>query len=129
MPRRRFHLTESAIRDYRKAAYESARDFGKAQSDKYRRQLREGFQRIADEHPKLRTQHREDLAAGTPFKIHLVRRHYIVYQVHDRANIILVAVLPESMDLPTRLKELERLTRDERAALRRDISSPRRTRH
>jgi plasmid stabilization system protein ParE len=122
MPRRRFHLTAGAIRDYRKAGYESARDFGTAQSQKYRKQLRKGFQHIADEHHRLRTPHREALAEGTEFKIHLVQHHYVVYIIHDTWNVIIVAVLPESMDIPNRLIALRAMSAREIEVLRREIA-------
>lgn len=121
MSRNRFYLTEGAIYDYRKAAYESARDFGKAQSAIYRKQLREGFQKIADNHENLKNHHREELAEGTTFKLHLVQHHYVAYQVCDGKNVIIAAVLPESMDIPGKLRTLQTMDRHEIDILRREI--------
>lgn len=121
MSRARFFLTETAFRQLDDIIYRTALDHGPDQAEKYKQQQLAGFETIAQEHETLRTAHREALAKDTPFRLHLVEHHYVVYQSHDAFNVIIVGILHERMDIPTRLRELQSLSRHEIDVLRREI--------
>ena len=72
MKQARFHLTETARAHLKSAVRETHRRWGSSQAKVYSSTLRAGFQFIADNHPTLPTSHREALAEGTHFRLHLV---------------------------------------------------------
>ena len=121
MSRYKFHLTETAFRQLDDIVYKTALDRGPDQAEKYKQQQLAGFDKIAQEHMTMRTEHREKLAKGTDFKVHLVEHHYAAYQSHDQHNVIIAGVFHERMDIPTQLRELKGMTRHEIGAIKRDI--------
>lgn len=121
MSRYNFHMTETAFNHLDDIVYKTALDRGPDQAEKYKSQQLAGFEQIAKKHKTMRTPHREDLAKGTSFKVHHVEHHYVAYQSHDEHNVIIAGVFHERMDLPTKLKELENLSRHEISALKREI--------
>ena len=121
MSQARFYLTETAFKQLDDIIYGTARDHGPDQAEKYKQRQLAGFETIAREHTSLRTAHREALANITPFRLHLVEHHDVVYQSHDEFNVIIVGILHERMDIPARLTQLQSLSRREIDVLRREI--------
>lgn len=80
-----------------------------------------GFQQITERHRSLHTAHRAELAAGTAFHAHLLEHRYVVFKVYDEQTVIVVGIFHERMDIPTRIRELERLSRHELAVLTGEI--------
>lgn len=116
-PRPTWRLTPTAEAHFWKALRETRQQWGPAQAETYRQRLLSGFQQIAEHHRSLRTAHREALAAGTAFHVHLIEHRYVVFQEYDEETVIVVGIFHERMDIPARIKELERLTKHELAVL------------
>lgn len=117
MSRSDYHLTETALKHLERVILDTARRWDWRQAETYRDALLKGFQYIADHHPKLVSPHREELAKGTGFCLHLVEHHYVVFKIHANGEVIIVGLFYEAMNLPVRLKELQRLSGPEIAAL------------
>lgn len=119
MSRYRYHTTVTAETHFLQALGDTRKQWGKLQVRKYRRELLDAFQYIAEHHTRLHSSHREALAEGTGFSLHLAGHRYIAYVPHDQHNVIIVGIFHESMDIPVHLKKLQSLSREEIAALRR----------
>ena len=117
----RYHLTPTAQKHVREAMHETRQRWGTNQAKKYRADFENGLQHLAENHPRLRTPHREALAEGTDFSLHLIEHRYVAYQPYGENDIIIAGIFHESMDMPRHLRDLQSMTRDEIDALRRDI--------
>lgn len=102
----RYWTTPTARQQIRKAIQDTRRKWGQRQAAKYRRDLQAGFQKIADEHTVFNSAHRDGLAEGTDFTLHLVAHRYVDIQAY-RGDIIIVGVFHEITDIPARLRELQ----------------------
>ncbi|MBF0460219.1 MAG: type II toxin-antitoxin system RelE/ParE family toxin [Magnetococcales bacterium] len=121
MTRKMYRMTATAEGHFWKALRESRQKWGHKRAEKYRVDFLQGLQRIADNHPVFNAPHRDELAADTAFLIHLVEHRYVAFQEHDKETIIIAGIFHESMDIPTRLRELQGLVRHEIDALKREI--------
>ncbi|CAL4870004.1 Toxin ParE (plasmid) [Asticcacaulis sp. MM231] len=118
-----YRLTLTAETHLKKAVRDTKERWGIAQARKYSAALLAGFQHIAENHEGFNSPHRDDLAAGTGFLIHLVEHRYIAFQPYDKDTIIIIGIFHESMDMPNRLKELQHMTRYEIATIQRGIDT------
>ena len=116
----RYWTTPTARNQIRNAIQETREKWGPKQAAKYRRDLQAGFQDIADNHQSFNSPHRDELAEGTPFDLHLVKHRYVAFQEH-KGDVVIAGVYHESMDIPTRLRELQSLSRHEVSEIRREI--------
>ncbi len=116
-----YHLTTTAEISFWQALRETEKKWGHARAEKYRLDFLAGLQDIADNHRTFHSPHRAALAEGTPFSLHLVEHRYVVFQAMDENTIIISGIFHENMDIPTRLKELQKLGKHEIAALQRRI--------
>ncbi|MCO5118904.1 MAG: type II toxin-antitoxin system RelE/ParE family toxin [Burkholderiaceae bacterium] len=123
----RYWMTPTARLHVRRAIQETREKWGLHQAGAYRRDLQTGFQKIADEHTTFNAPHREDLAVGTAFTLHLVAHRYVAFQAW-RGDVIIAGLFHERMDIPVRLQELQGLTPQEIDALKREIDAARRGR-
>lgn len=121
MTRKTYRMTATAEAQLKKAVRDTKQAWGIKQARKYAADLLAGFQFIAENHASLNAPHRDELAEGTAFSIHLIGHRYIAFQVHDQDTIIIVGLFHESMDIPTRLKELQGLAQHEIDSLMREI--------
>lgn len=119
----RYWVTPTARRHIRAAITETRDTWGNAQASAYRKELIAGLQDIANNHQTFNSPHREDLASGTEFLVHLVAHRYIAYREHSNGDIVIAGVFHERMDIPMRLRELQRLTREEIRAIQREVDS------
>jgi plasmid stabilization system protein ParE len=117
----RFWITPTARKHIRKILDDTRDQWGSRQATKYRRDLMGGLQRIADNPQRFRSPHREELVEGTEFAVHLVKHHYVAFQTHYTDGVIIAGMFHESMDIPTKLRELQQMARHEIDALRREI--------
>ena len=62
------------------------------------------------------------MTQGTDFRVHLLEHRYAVFQDHDAHNIIIAGVFHEKMDMPSRIRELVMMTRDEIEAMKIQIA-------
>lgn len=107
------HLTDRALRDIAGIESHSIERFGKRIAAQYLSKLEAGFRRIA-ETPEL-------LRGETPFheslKFYRVEQHLFVCETGIEGKIIVLTLLHSSMDIPSRLTELEPNLRLETAML------------
>lgn len=108
----RYWMTPTAGEHYRKAVSDTKDKWGIVQAEKYRIALKRGFQYIAEKHQSFNSSHRQGLAEGTEFSLHLVEHRYVVFQKYDD-GVIIAGIFHESMDIPTRLKELQDMSKKE----------------
>lgn len=116
-----YRMTATAEGHFWKALRESKQKWGHKRAEKYRVEFLAGLQHIADSHQTFNSPHREELDVGTAFTIHLVEHRYVAFQEHDKNTIIIAGIFHESMDIPTRLRELQGMTQHEIDALKRAI--------
>jgi plasmid stabilization system protein ParE len=112
-----YWLTPTANAHYWKIVSDTRQKWGNSQAVKYRSALRAGFQKIADDHKSFHSPHREDLAGGTDFDLHLIEHHYVAFQVRNDQLVIIAGIFHENMDIPARLRELKNMSEGEIAAL------------
>ena len=122
MTRRTDYMTATAEGHFWKALRESKQKWGHKRAEKYRVDFLQGLQHIADNHQTFNSLHRDELAEGTAFLIHLVEHRYVAFQEQDKDTIIIAGIFHESMDIPARLMELQNLVRHEIDALKREIN-------
>lgn len=121
MTTKTYRMTATAEGHFWKALRESKQKWGHKRAEKYRVDFLAGLQHIADSHRTFNSPHRDELAEGTAFSIHLVEHRYVAFQEHDKNTVIIAGIFHESMDIPTRLKELQGMTRHEIDGLKREI--------
>lgn len=121
MSRRNYRMTATAEAHFHRALKDTQQRWGRAQAEIYRLAFLEGLATLAKTHETLRTRHREALAAGTDFMIHLIEHRYVAFQVHNKNTIIIAGVFHESMDIPNRLREYQTMTQQEIADMKRTI--------
>ncbi len=120
-----YRLTRTARAHLEKILRDTARKWGYEQAASYRRALSEGFRYIADNHQNFNSPHREELAEGRDFSVHLVEHHYVSFRVHDAGSVIIAAIFHERVNIPARLRELQSMRRHEIAALEDQIERER----
>ena len=121
MNRRTYYLTDTALVHLEKAIRDTARRWDLDQAATYRDALLNGFQDIAENHKGFNFLHRNDLAKGTDFSLHLVEHHYVAFKARENGDVIIVGLFYERMNIPVRLKELQCMSLPEIAALEDEI--------
>jgi plasmid stabilization system protein ParE len=121
MPRHKYHTTATAESHFWEALRNTKEFWGEKQAEKYRIKFLQGLQYIADNHQKIHSYHRKKLAEGTDFSLHLVEQRYVVYQTHDKYNVIIAGIFHEQMDIPKRLEELQKMSKAEISALKKAL--------
>ena len=106
-------MTKTARAHLEKIIRDTARQWGYEQAVIYRHALSVGFQEIAKNHKKFNSPYRDDMAKGTDFSLHHIEHHYIAFQAHGGNSVIIVGILPERMNIPERLKELQSMSQHE----------------
>ena len=111
------HLTERALADLREIEVHSVQQWGRKVADRYLDDLQSGLDRIRENPEILRL----DLEFAESLYFYRVNKHILVSDLHA-SQVIVLAVIHTSMDIPVRLRELEpRLIEEvamQRAALR-----------
>lgn len=115
-------ITPTARNHIRKVINDTRNKWGTEQAAKYHRELEEGLQHIADNYHNFNSPHRDEMVKGTAFSIRLVEHHYVAFQEDGKGGVIIAGVFHKSMDIPTRLKDLQSMVRQEIDALRREIA-------
>jgi plasmid stabilization system protein ParE len=121
MPRFTYRMTNTAREHLKKAVRDTQRTWGAKQARKYNADFLSGLQYIADNHTTFNSPHREAMAEGTAFSIHLVEHRYVAFQKHDKNTIIIAGIFHETMDIRARLRELQTMVRHEIETLKREI--------
>jgi plasmid stabilization system protein ParE len=100
---------------------DTQKTWGAKQARRYNTDFLAGLQYIADNHHNFNSPHRDEMADGTDFALHLVEHRYVAFQEHGKNAVIIAGIFHEKMDIPTRLRELQNLARHEIDALKREI--------
>lgn len=125
MPCSTYRMTNTAREHLKRAVRDTHEKWGLQQARKYNAAFLAGLQYIADNHHRFNSPHRDELAEGSAFSIHLVEHRYVAFQKHDDHTVIIAGIFHENTDITSRLKELQTMARHEIDALRREIDRPR----
>ena len=97
------HLTHRALQDIAGIEAHSVEQFGKRVTDRYISKLEAGVQRIA-ENPELL---RAEAMFHASLRVYRIEKHLRACETGIAGKIIILTVLHASMDVPSRLAELE----------------------
>ncbi len=97
------HLTDRALRDLAGIEALSAGQFGERVADRYLRKLEAGISRIAAQPDLLR----EEPSFHPTLRFYRVEKHLLVSETGIAGKIIILTLLHASIDIPSRLAELE----------------------
>ena len=101
--KRTVHLSDRALRDIIGIESYSTNQFGERVAAQYVSKLEAGIGRIA-ENPELL---REELPFHDTLKFYRIEQHLLVCETAIVGKIIVLTLLHASMDIPSRLAELE----------------------
>ena len=97
------HLTNRALRDIADIETYLVEQFGKDAADRYLSALEAGISRIAAQPDLLRVEER----FHETLRFYRVEKHLLACETGVAGKIIILTVLHASMDIPSRLAELE----------------------
>lgn len=97
------HLTERALRDMAEIEGYSTEQFGKRVANQYLDKLESGLNRIAEEPGLLQ----EEPTFHDNLRFYRVEKHLLVCETSVEGKIFVLTVIHASMDIPSRLAELE----------------------
>ena len=97
------HLTERSLKDIAEIEAYSIQQFGKRTTNLYIAKFEDAISRIA-ENPDLL---RDEPPFHSSLKFYRVEKHLFVCETGIKDRIIILTVLHGSMDIPSRLAELE----------------------
>jgi toxin ParE1/3/4 len=97
------HLADRALRDIAGIEAYSVEQFGERAADRYMNKLEAGINRIAAQPDLLRTAPSLHLT----LRFYRIEKHLLVCETGFGGKIIILTVLHASMDIPSRLAELE----------------------
>ena len=97
------HLTDRALRDIAGFESHSIEQFGKRVAVRYVAKLEAGISRLSDNPDLLR----EETPFHQSLKFYRVEQHLLVCETGIEGKIIILTLLHASMDIPSRLAELE----------------------
>lgn len=101
--KRTVHLTNRALRDIASIDAYSLEKFGERVAFEYLSKLGAGIGRVSDNAEILR----EESLFQESLKFYRVEQHLLVCETAIADKIIMLTLLPASMDIPSRLAELE----------------------
>lgn len=96
-------LTERTLHDINAIETYSLKQFGKRVTDRYIKNFEAAFQRIATDPDLLR----EEPPFHSSLRFYRIEKHILVCETGIAGRIIILTVLHGSMDIPSRLAELE----------------------
>ena len=97
------HLTHRAVRDIADIESYSIEKFGERVADQYIGKLETGIGRVSDNTELLR----EESFFHKSLKFYRIEQHLLVCETGIEGKIIILTLLHASMDVPSRLAELE----------------------
>lgn len=97
------HLADRALRDLAGIEALSAEQLGRRVADRYLRKLEAGISRIAVQPDLLR----EEPSFHPTLRFYRIEKHLLVSETGIADKIIILTALHASMDIPSRLVELE----------------------
>ena len=115
----RVSLTQRALNDLRELEEFSIRQWGQKTADKYLSEIAAALDRLQENPDILRLE--PDFAPGLYF--YRVKKHFLVCDYHNDYTVVLT-LIHTSMDLPSRLLELESRLAMESQILRSKLHAP-----
>lgn len=112
MPKLPYVLSITARKHIHDILRKTREAWGIEQAEKYYGLLKKGFFYIAENKNALRSLHRDELAVGTKYRLHLVAHHYVVFEIVDDC-VVISALFHESMDVHVHLLELQRTQKNQ----------------
>lgn len=100
--RKSYILTETAAGDFREARRWSVARWGKKRTRSYFQQLHDGADYIATHQRAIAT--RDDLLENADLGVYPVGEHYLVYVPMNDTQIVVVALIRQTRDVPAILK-------------------------
>ncbi len=97
------YLTDRALNDIASIESHSIEKFGKRVAAQYLGKLEAGIRRVSENSALLR----EEAPFHESLKFYRIERHLLVCETGIEGKIIILTVLHASMDIPSRLAELE----------------------
>ena len=97
------HMTQRSLRDIMGIESYSLEQFGRRITNQYLDKLEAGISRLA-ENPELL---REEPPFHSSLRFYRIEKHVLVCETGVRGKLIILTSLHASMDIPTRLAELE----------------------
>ncbi len=101
--KRTIHLTDRALRDIAGIKSYSMERFGERVAEQYIGKLESGIGRVCDNANLLR----EDSSFHESLKFYRIEQHLLVCETGIEGKIIILTLLHASMDVPSRLAEME----------------------
>ncbi len=102
-PTRSVHLTDRALRDIVGIESHSIEQFGKRVAAQYVGKIEAGIGRVSDNPDLLR----QESHFHESLKFYRIEQHLLVCETGIECEIIILTLLHASMDIPSRLAELE----------------------
>ena len=96
-------MTQRSLHDIKGIEAYSLEQFGRQVANQYLDKLEAGLSRLA-ENPELL---REELPFHASLRFYRIEKHVLVCETGVRGKLIILTLLHASMDIPTRLAELE----------------------
>mgnify|MGYP001602367990 CR=1 FL=1 len=112
----RIVLTPTALEHFRDILIYTKKKYGIQQMHKYSALLKEGFGEITANH-KNEVGKRLDWKNNIGFELQYIQHYYVVYKIINDNIFAIAAIFHHSMDIPERLKELQRLSQKEISTL------------
>ena len=97
------HMTQRSLHDIKGIEAYSLEQFGRQVANQYLDKLEAGLSRLA-ENPELL---REEPPFHASLRFYRIEKHVLVCETGVRGKLIILTLLHASMDIPTRLAELE----------------------
>ena len=97
------HMTQRSLRDIKGIEAYSLEQFGRRVTNQYLDKLEAGISRLA-ENPELL---REEPPFHDSLRFYRIEKHVLVCETGVRGKLIILTLLHASMDIPSRLAELE----------------------
>lgn len=105
-------FTPTASEHFRNILIYTKKKYGTQQMHKYSSLLKKGFGEIVVNHQNETNKHL-DWKNNMGFELQHIQHYYVVYKIIRYNIFIIAAIFHHSMDIPERLKELQRLSQQE----------------
>jgi len=99
MPKRPYILTKTAELDFREARTWSLKRWGKSATKQYFENLHDGATKIAESHFALTRS--SEITNNEELLVWPIREHYVIYLPIQAGQIIIVALIRQSRDVPS----------------------------
>ncbi len=117
----RIVLTPTASEHFRDILIYTKKKYGIEQMHKYSAMLKKGFAEIAANHQN-EVGKRLDWKNNIGFELQHIQHYYVVYKIISDNIFVIAAIFHHSMDIPERLKELQRLSQKEISMLNKKLN-------